>query len=147
STPPFAIFPAVTAPLAILLDVTALLAILASVTALLASLALVTLPSGWSMGFAVLWLPRLVFRPLSVAGGVSYQLAVPMMARMRFASQWRSWRRLPVLPVGACAGSMVREPVSMAWILPSMRLKSGAVGASGGPQFVLGFCQSLGAVL
>src|SRR5690554_234689 len=83
----------------------------------------------------------------SVVAGVSYQLVAPVMARILLANQLRICRKDPEFPLGDCDGSRVRLPLSMAWALPSMRLKSGGKGTSALFQFVFGFCHPLGALL
>src|SRR5690606_8180785 len=64
----------------------------------------------WMPEVASMWL----LAAASVVAGASYQFVVPVMALSLFANQSRIWRSVPAFPFGACVGSRVRWPVSMA---------------------------------
>jgi hypothetical protein len=97
------------------------------------------------------WMPEVASMWLlvaaSVVAGALYQFVAPVIALIRFANQLRICLSEPVFPLGTCDGSRVRLPLSMAWALPSMRLKSLGWTMSAACQFVFGVCHSCGAVL
>src|SRR5690606_42118004 len=76
----------------------------------------------------------------SVVAGASYQLVAPVMALIRLANQLRICCRDPEFPVGTCDGIRVRLPLSVAWVLPSIRVRAIGWTRSGARQFGFVFC-------
>src|SRR5690606_34976701 len=86
----------------------------------------------WMPLVASMWL----LAAASVVAGSSYQLLAPVMALIRLANQLRICCRDPEFPLGTCDGSRVRLPLSMAWMFPSIRLRSLGWTMSAACQFV-----------